>query len=143
MGNITLAEPHELTLHAAFLAGDGIGRVHLEVHFVVGGFAAQHLVLRQVQDVVGHFGHAVFSSWWKLHSYCDRFPLIISVAQYGFGRLRRKGKKNRSMQGTIAKCGNLSFPGVDKYGHDDGCDAKSNPARRKSQAITLNQRITG
>jgi len=96
-----------------------------------------------VQDVVGHFGHAVFSSWWKLHSYCDRFPLIISVAQYGFGRLRRKGKKNRSMQGTIAKCGNLSFPGVDKYGHDDGCDAKSNPARRKSQAITLNQRITG
>jgi len=61
IGNITLAEPHELTLHAAFLAGDGIGRVHLEVHFVVGGFAAQHLVLRQVQDVVGHFGHAACS----------------------------------------------------------------------------------
>ncbi len=46
IGNISLAEPHELTLYAAFLAGDGIGRVHLEVHFVVGEFAAQHLVLR-------------------------------------------------------------------------------------------------
>ena len=36
IGNVTLAEPYELTLHAAFLAGDGIGHVHLEVHFVVG-----------------------------------------------------------------------------------------------------------
>jgi len=43
-GKITLAEPYKLTQHAAFLAGDGIGRVYLEVHFVVGGFAAQHLV---------------------------------------------------------------------------------------------------
>jgi hypothetical protein len=25
IGNVTLAEPYELTLHAAFLAGDGIG----------------------------------------------------------------------------------------------------------------------
>jgi|TARA_R110001583_G_scaffold35073_3_gene117151 hypothetical protein len=45
IGKITLAEPYKLTQHAAFLAGDGIGRVYLEVHFVVGGFAAQHLVL--------------------------------------------------------------------------------------------------
>ncbi len=44
IGNITLAETHELTLHPAFLASNGIGRVYLEVHFIVGGFAAQHLV---------------------------------------------------------------------------------------------------
>ncbi len=53
-----LTKPHELTLNAAFLADDGIGSVHLEVYFVVGGFAAQYLVFRQVLDVVGHFGHA-------------------------------------------------------------------------------------
>lgn len=59
IGNITLAEPHELTLYAAFLTGDGIRRVHLEMHIVVVGFVAQHQIFRQVQDVVGHFGHAV------------------------------------------------------------------------------------
>ncbi|EAQ32954.1 hypothetical protein OS145_03968 [Idiomarina baltica OS145] len=59
IGNITLAEPHELTLHSAFFAGDGIEHVRLEVHVVVGGFAAQYLVLRQVKDVVGKFGHGV------------------------------------------------------------------------------------
>ena len=62
IGNITLAEPHDFTLHAALLAGDGIGRIHLEVHFVVSGFEAQYLVLRQVQNVVGHLGHEFVGS---------------------------------------------------------------------------------
>ena len=55
--NITLAEPHVLTLHAALLTGDGIGRVNPEVHFVIRRCVTQHLILRQMQDVVGYFGH--------------------------------------------------------------------------------------
>lgn len=56
-----LAEPHELTLYAAFLAG-----IHLEVHFIFGGFAVQHLILRQVKDVVWHFRHVVLFQWQYL-----------------------------------------------------------------------------
>ncbi|GHB12844.1 hypothetical protein GCM10007159_38920 [Modicisalibacter luteus] len=43
IGSITLADPHELTLHTAFLAGKWIECVHLKMPFV-GGLTGPHLI---------------------------------------------------------------------------------------------------
>ncbi|MGK0418027.1 MAG: hypothetical protein ACJAST_003134 [Halopseudomonas sp.] len=53
IGNIKFAEPHQFTLHAALLAGNEIGRIHLEVEPAVHLLNMFYAIYGKMKNIVG------------------------------------------------------------------------------------------
>lgn len=63
ISDISFAESDKLTLYAAFLTGHRDRRFNLKVEIMFFHLGAQDVIFRQVEYVIGHAGHAVFSLW--------------------------------------------------------------------------------
>ncbi len=63
VGDIALAEADELSFNAALFAGHRNQSCNLKVDIMFFHLGAQDMIFRQVEYVIGHAGHAVFSLW--------------------------------------------------------------------------------